>query len=177
MRRRSKTFPLALGAILSALALGALWLSVLAPTGRWGLVAVAGLFPVAAVISLGWQGGLAVWAAAGLLGLLLLPDKLNGLLFVLFFGLYPVVKSFLERKTPRWLSLLGKLAFFNAAAAVLVLAFGGLFLPALPWDLTGRVYLVFLLGSAVFLVYDFGLTKLISFYIQRLGKTLGKYSQ
>ncbi len=177
MKRRSKTFPLALGAILSALALGALWLSVLAPTGRWGLVAVAGLFPVAAVISLGWQGGLAVWAVAGILGLLLLPDKLNALLFVLFFGLYPVVKSILERKAPRRLSLLGKLLFFNAAVAVLVLAFGGLFLPALPWDLTGRMYLIFLLGSVVFLVYDFGLTKLISFYIQRLGKTLGKYSQ
>lgn len=177
MKRRSKTFPIALGAILSALALGALWLSVLAPTGRWGLVAVAGLFPVAAVISLGWQVGLAVWAVAGLLGLLLLPDKLNGLLFSLFFGLYPVVKSLLERKTPRWLSVLGKLAFFNAAAGVLVWGFGGLFLPALPWDLTGRIYLVFLLGSAVFLVYDFGLTKLIAFYIQRMGKTLGKYGQ
>lgn len=173
--RQSKTFPLALCAILSALALAILYLSCLAPTGRWALVAVAGLMPVAAVISLNWGGGAAVWVAAGLLGLLLLPDKLNAFLFALFFGPYGVVKSLLESKLPFWAALLGKLVFFNAALAVFFLAFSGLFLPVLPQWLTARSWLAFLLGSGVFLVYDFGLSKLIAFYIQRMGKDLHKH--
>lgn len=170
--RRSKTFPMALCAIFSALALAALYLSCLTPTGRWALVAVAGLLPVAAVISLGCKGGLAVWAVAGILGLLLLPDKLNALLFALFFGPYGVVKSLLERKLPRWSALLGKLVFFNAVLAVFFLAFAKLFLPVLPEWLMTRAWLGFVLGSAVFVVYDFGLTKLIAFYVRRMGKNL-----
>ncbi len=173
--RRSKTFPLALCAILSALALAVLYLSCLTPTGRWALVAVAGLFPVAAVISLNWGGGAAVWAVAGLLGLLLLPDKLNALLFALFFGPYGVVKSLLERKLPRWAALVGKLVFFNAVLAVVFFAFAKLLLPTLPEWLSDRSWLVFLLGSGVFVVYDFGLTKLIAFYVQRMGKDLHKH--
>ena len=168
--KTGKTFSLTLGAILSALSLAVLYLSCLAPTGRWGLVAGAGLFPVAAVISLGCRGGLAVWAVAGLLGLLLLPDKLNALLFALFFGPYGVAKSLLERKLPRWAAYLGKLAFFNAVLAVFSLALAQLFFPVLPQWLAQRGWLVFPLGSAVFLVYDLGLTRLIAFYVQHVGK-------
>lgn len=172
MTRRGKTYSLALGAMLSALALGTLALSAVAPTMRWGLVAVAGLFPVAAVLSLGLRGGLAVWAVAGSLGLLMVPDKLNALLFLLFFGLYGVVKSLLERRLPRWPAVVCKLVFFNAVAGALLLAFDRLFLPVLPAILQERLYLLFLLGSVVFLVYDLGLSKLIAFYVQRMGKAL-----
>ena len=174
MRRKSNSYGLALGAVLSALALSVLELSAIAPAGRWGLVAVAGLFPVAAVIATGIPVGLGVWAAAGLLGLLLLPDKLNAILYLLLFGLYPVVKSLLEQKATRWLAILGKLCFFNAVAAVLVLVFSELFLPVLPWEMSRKLHLIFLWGSVVFLVYDFGLSKLITFYIQRVGKGLGR---
>lgn len=173
--RKSKTFPLALCAILSALALAVLYLSCLTPAGRWAMVAVAGLLPVAAVISLGAPGGAAVWVVVGLLGLLLLPDKLNALLFALFFGPYGVAKSLLERKLPFWAALLGKLAFFNAILAVFFLAFSKLFFPVLPAWLATRSWLVFLLGSIVFVVYDLGLSKLIAFYIQRMGKGLHKH--
>ncbi len=176
MKRRSPLFPLALDAVLTALSLAALYLSAVIPTGRWGTAAVAGLFPMAAVISLGVGDGLKVWGATGLVGALILPDKLNAVLYLLLFGLYPVVKSLLERRGPRsrWVCLLVKLCWFNAVAAVLVLVFRGLFLPVLPEALAERLYLVFLLGSAVFVGYDAGLSGLAALYARRVDRALDR---
>ena len=47
----------------------------MAPSGGLGLTAAAGLFPVGAVIVAGRPAGLLCWAAASVLGLLLLPNK------------------------------------------------------------------------------------------------------
>ena len=170
MRQRKRAIFITIPAILSALGVLVLYFSALVPSGRWALVAVAGLLPAAAVITVGLWGGAACYAVTGLLGLLLIPDRLNALLYLLFFGIYPGIKSLLERLRPIWLGFLGKLAFFNAVLTVFALAFSGLFLPALPSLLGDRMWLLYLAGNAVFLVYDFGFTKLVSFYGQRLEK-------
>ena len=87
----------ALVGVLAALSLIALYLSAVSPTARMGIVAIAGLFPAGAVVSAGLKAGFFCYGAAGLLGLLLVPDKANALLYLLFFGLWPMLKSLLER--------------------------------------------------------------------------------
>ena len=77
----------ALVGVLSALSLVFLYASALVPTGQMGVVAVAGLLVAAAVVSGGLSAGFLCYGATGLLGLLLLPDKANALLYLLFFGL------------------------------------------------------------------------------------------
>ena len=77
----------ALVGVLAALSLIALYLSAVSPTARMGIVAIAGLFPAGAVVSAGLKAGFFCYGAAGLLGLLLVPDKANALLYLLFFGL------------------------------------------------------------------------------------------
>ena len=87
----------ALVGVLSALSLVFLYASALVPTGQMGVVAVAGLMVAAAVVSGGLSAGFLCYGATGLLGLLLLPDKANALLYLLFFGLWPILKSLIER--------------------------------------------------------------------------------
>ena len=65
----------ALVGVLAALSLIALYLSAVSPTARMGIVAIAGLFPAGAVVSAGLKAGFFCYGAAGLLGLLLVPDK------------------------------------------------------------------------------------------------------
>lgn len=62
--------------------------------------------------------GYLCWAASALLGLFLLPDKGVALLYLIFLGLYPVVKNNIEglRRLP--LEWLCKLACFNAALSL-----------------------------------------------------------
>ena len=63
---------IALAALLAALSLVVLWGAELAPWGRMGLVAVAGLMPAAAVISAGPAAGGLCWGGTSILALLLL---------------------------------------------------------------------------------------------------------
>lgn len=158
----------ALGGVLAAGSLAVMWLACVFPTGQLGLTAAAGLFPIGAVIAGGRAAGLLCWAAASVLGLLLLPDKGVALLYLCFLGLYPAVKSRLETGKSRAAEWLGKLIFFNLALSLCWFVFRALFLPVLPQWLGEKTWLVYLLGNVVFLVYDIALTRLIGAVMVRL---------
>lgn len=162
----------ALVGVLSALSLALLYAANLAPGGRMGVVAAAGLVPAAAVVSAGLPAGLFCYAATGLLGLLLVPDKGTAALYLIFFGLYPVVKSLIERIKSLPAEYLCKLAFFNAVLSLLWFGLRGIFLPFLPAALTGAAWLVYAAGNLAFLAYDFGFSKLIAFYAGRIDSAL-----
>ncbi len=157
----------ALGGVLAALSLALLYAATLLPSGRIGMVAVAGLVPAAGVVSGGLPAGFLCYGAAGLLGLLLLPDKGCALLYAIFFGLYPMVKSAIERLRRLPLELLLKLVFFNAVLSVVLFGFSSLLFPMLP-ELLQRPLPLFLAGNVVFLFYDFGFSKLITYYAARI---------
>ena len=57
MRRLGTAASVAYPAILGALSLILVYAACILPTGRWGVVAVAGLFPAAAVISVSLKAG------------------------------------------------------------------------------------------------------------------------
>ena len=165
-RQRQAAFSVAYTALLAALSLVILYGSCLVPTGRAGVVGLAGLLPAAAVIS-----GVLCYAGTGILAFLLLPDKGNALLYLLFFGLYPLVKYSIERIRRLTLELVLKLAFFNGMLSVFWFVLRTIFLSAIPLS-TQSLPLLYLGGSAVFLMYDFGFSKLIAFYIARVDKPL-----
>lgn len=166
-RRNKSASRVALGGVLAALSLLLLYLGCMMPTGRMGMVAVAGLVPAAGVVSGGLAAGFLCYGAAGLLGLLLLPDKGCALLYLLFFGLYPMVKSLIERLRKLPVELLLKLVFFNGVLAVLWFGFSALLFPMLPEFLHSALP-VFLAGNGAFLVYDYGFSKLITYYASRV---------
>ena len=148
MKGRSKAVRVVYPAIFGALALVLLYLGTMVPTGTWGIAAVAGIMPVFAVLSSGLASGFLCWAGVTLLAFLLLPDKFLALLFGALFGLYPVLKGVIER--------LRKLPMESLPTALSV------------------VWILYLVGNVVFLVYDFGLSRLISFFMARLGRRPGK---
>lgn len=168
-----KAGKLALCAMLTALSLVVLTIATTAPSGRLGLTAVAGLFPAAAVVSYGLPAGLLCYAGTSLLALLLLADKTIALLYLLFLGLYPMVKGAVERLRRLPLELALKMGFFNLMYTVVLRGFSGL--------MAGYFFLadkalpvVYFAGNVVFLVYDFGFSKVIGFYRQRVEKVLRK---
>lgn len=157
----------ALGGVLAAGSLVFLSLACIVPSGRLGLAAAAGLFPVAAVLALGRGAGYLCWASASALGMILLPDKGVAALFLAFFGVYPVLKSRFENLRSQAISWLCKLTCFNAALTVFWFFLRGLFLPEVP-EWLSRDVLVFLLGNIVFLIYDIGLSRLIFALLSRI---------
>ena len=92
-----------------------------------------------------------------------------GLLFLTFFGLYPVVKERVEglRRLPVEWAL--KLGYFNVILTLGWFAFRGLFLPNPPAWLGENVLLLYGAGNVVFVIYDLGLTRLIALLQVRMG--------
>ncbi len=158
----------ALVGVLSAGGLAVLWMACLTPSGRTGITAAAGLFPVAAVLLAGRAAGWLCWAVIALLGLLLLPNKAVSLMFALFLGLYPVAKSRLEQLRQRGLEWVLKLLLFNGAFLLLWYGLRGLLGLSLPEWLAGRTWLILPAANLVFVCYDIGLSKLIALMAARL---------
>lgn len=171
---RKNSFKVALGGILAALSLVLLYLAAIMPSGRMAMVAVAGLVPAAGVVSGGLATGFLCYGAAGILGFLLLPDKGCALLYAILFGLYPMVKSLVERIGKILPEILLKLVFFNAVLSLLLFGFSTLLFPFLP-ELLRRSIWLYPVGNAVFLIYDFGFSKLITYYAARIRPAARKH--
>lgn len=161
----------ALTGMLSAVVLVFLCLASVIPTGWIGVVAVSGLVVAVAVASAGYLSGLLCYLVSGILSLLLVPSKQVSVLFLCLFGLYPLLKNKLERLKARGLEYVLKLAFFNLVLFLLYrLAYAVLFqgigetletaIPLLP--------LLMVVGSVVFLLYDYAFSKVMALLQARL---------
>lgn len=171
MRKQSLAAKIAYPALLGALSLIFVYLGSIAPSGKWGLIAVGGLFPAAAVISIGLKSGFLCWAGVSILAIIFIPDKFSALLYCALFGLYPMVKSLVERLRRSALGYVLKLVFFNLAFSLVYIIMREAVLGSLPSALNVG-WLIYLIGNVVFLIYDFGFSKLISFYIARIGRAV-----
>ncbi|MFR4142904.1 MAG: hypothetical protein ACLT1K_02405 [[Clostridium] leptum] len=167
----SKSGKIALEGLLTALGVVLMFLTGLIPIGTYALPAIAGVLLIVAVIEIGAKWAWMIYAAVAVLSLLFAADKEAALLFVLFFGYYPVLKTFLERISNKVLSWISKFAVFNVAVvACFFLAVNFLQLPEDSFTVFG-IYLpwVFLiLVNAVFLIYDIALSGLVATYVEKL---------
>lgn len=172
-RSEKRKIDTALGGVMAAGSLAVLWLACVVPSGRIGLTAAAGLFPMAATLYAGRTAGYLCWAAASLLGLFMLPDKGVALLFLAFLGLYPVVKGRIETLDRRAVEWGLKLCWFELTLTLFWFVFQELFLPQAPEWLADNALLLYILGGLVFVCYDIGLSQLITLLRTRLYRAKG----
>lgn len=163
----------ALNGVLTALSVVLLYVASMAPSGRMGLAAVAGLVPACAVISGGLGAGALCYGATAILGLLLAPGKDAAILYCLFFGLYALVKAGVERlrRLPAEWAL--KLLFFNGLLSVFLFGLSSVFFASLPLE-DLPLWIIYPAGNVVFVIYDLGFSKLIGFYLKRVEPLLRK---
>ena len=171
---RSQASYAAMGGVLAAGSLAVLWLACAAPSGRIGLTAAAGLFPVAATPYAGRAAGYLCWASSALLGLFLLPDKGVAALYLAFLGVYPVAKGRIESLNRPGLEWGLKLSCFNLALTLFWFVFQGLFLPQTPQWLKDNTLLCYGAGNLIFAAYDVGLSQLIARLRARLARRKGR---
>lgn len=164
----------ALVGVLTALSIIFLYLAAMTPTGQLGVVAIAGLMSAAAVVSASLSAGVFCYATTGILGLLLSPDKGSAALYLVFFGLYPLVKCLIERMRKLPLEWLCKLAFFNLSLTVCWFFLRSVLLSGLP-AVFEELWVLYLIGNVVFVVYDFGFSQLIAIYATRIDKNLRRH--
>lgn len=155
-----------------------MFLTGLISIGTYALPAFSGILLIVIVVELGAGWAWPVYIASSVLSLLIAGDKEAAMLFVVFFGYYPILKAYLEKIRHKIVSWLLKFSVFNAA---MVLAFFlsirllgvpedsfTVFGINLPW--------VFLLaGNLVFAVYDYAISTLVVLYFQRFHRFVAKW--
>lgn len=167
MKQSSK---IALGGIIAALSVVLMFLTGLIPFLTYALPAVAGVLLTLTVIEINKKWSFFIFAAISILSLLVVPDKEAAMMYVGFFGYYPIIKSVLECKLPKALEWVLKLVIFNAAVilsyCIIIYVFG---IPLDELQEYGKYSLLILLGGAniVFLLYDYCLTKMIDLYLSK----------
>ena len=168
----NKTRNLSLAALFSAFSVISLYIASVWPTGQLGLTAVASLFVAAAVIESGISYGIYVFIVSSVVSILIVPNRLTPILFILFFGYYPIVKSLIEKQSHITLQILSKLLVFNISFAVIFYIFNELVIAFISFEL--HTVFILLIANIVFLLFDYGYSKLIWFYINRISSVINK---
>lgn len=165
-----KSYRVAFGGISAAIAIVLLMMTGIFPFADYALPAVAGVLSAAAVIELNPKSAWLMYAAVSIISLLVVPRKEPVMLYVFFFGYYPIIKSNLEKIKSHAVEWIIKFAIFNAA--VVVCYFILMFLMSSSEMLAefnefGKygIYLFWFAGNIIFLLYDIALTRLLSYYI------------
>lgn len=131
--------------------------------------ALASFCVIMAVAELGYKSAAAVYAAASLLAMLLLPSKTPAVYFMAFFGYYPIVKSLSERLS-RVISYVIKYLSFSLSYVALAVVAVKFFPEA---EMSKYVFIGYFVCAAVLFIYDLALTRIIGFYCSSLRKRLG----
>lgn len=161
-----KTKRIALNGILGALAVICLVLAAILPTNRISLYALSSFFVAVSIIESGVKAGWIFYAATCLLALIVVPNKLGIIPYVIFFGMYGIVKYYIEKLDKIIIEYILKLIFFNICAGIAALTvkeiFGFNLTVELPW------WILIIALQIVFFLYDIVYTLFINFYRGKL---------
>lgn len=167
---------IAFGGVLAALG-SALMLASYFPYLTYAIPCAAGLITAVAAIELSKREAYIIYVVTAIITLLFAEPEAK-LLYIFFFGYYPVLKISLEKIKIRPLEYVVKFAIFNAAVLLVYNVFAVLFgVDMSDMGDFGRYTSVILLvlGNAVFFVYDILIDRLAGTYMYRLHQNVVKF--
>ncbi len=164
-----KTRRLAFSAMLSALGVVILYLGSVINVLDLTMVAIASLIIFFAVMELGTPYQYLIYAVTSLISVLILPDKVAAVTYLLVGGIYPILKEMLER-LHYIIAWILKLSFFNTVLSLIVAA--TVYLLNVDDSDVGFSLMFYGLGNLTFVLYDIATTRLITLYLVKLRQRL-----
>jgi len=154
---------IALSGILASCALLSLFLATMLPTNRIFFYGFSSVFGAIIIIEHDVRAGVVFYLATSLLALLLIPNKLRLIPYIVVLGHYPIWKTYIERINHGVKEILLKLLVLDLGALAAYYGFTALFFQniVLPVD----IRLAFVVLQPVFIVYDYAFTLFLAFYL------------
>ena len=159
-----KAKEITLSAALIALTIIILYLNLLLPISTLSILTLASLLVPIALMRGSMKSAILVYVASSIIGFFILPINII-ILYILFFGIYGIVKYYIEKINKLPLELLLKLIFFNIIFFIpffIFKSFIAIEITKLP------IWLFWIIAQIVFLVFDYALTLLISLYLEKI---------
>ena len=137
------------------------------PYLTYAIPAIAGLFMLVVVIECGLSWGFGTYIASAAI-VFAVGEQQATLLYIMFLGYYPILKSIIEKLKSQAIEWVLKLICFNAAAIafyyVSTLVFGISFDDFGDWGKYGAL-LFLALCNVAFVLYDIGISRIASYYM------------
>ena len=167
MKNSSK---ISLCGMMCALSIVFMFLTGVFPYATYALPALAGLTLIVLVIETSKKWAFVAYLAVSLLSLLISPDRMAALLFIIFFGYYPILKSIIETKWKRISEWVCKLLLFNIAVGASYFLMQFFVSMEDVWAVFGKygilgVIVGILFLNIVFVIYDIAVSRVITAYI------------
>ena len=165
------SYKVALGGVISSLSIICMFLTSVFPAMYLALPMISGglLMVVVAEVNLSWA--FLTYMSIGLLSVFVTPDKEAALIFIMFFGHYPILKQSIAKKGSAPLRLFFKLAAFNICIilnfrlTVYVLGYDEILEDIAEWGKYG-LYILLGLSNLVFIMYDYTLSGYMNLYVR-----------
>lgn len=103
----------ALGGVISALCLMLMFMTSLSPLLYLVMPMLAGLLLIAMIEEAGTGQALLTYAAVSILSMMVTFNKESALMFIMFFGYYPIAKVYIDKVKPKLIRNLIKLTLYN----------------------------------------------------------------
>ncbi len=175
MKQSSKC---ALGGIVAALSLVLMISVAVIPFLTYALPAVAGTLIIFMVIEADKKWAFGVYCTVAILAVLLVPDKEVAVMYLAFFGYYPIIKAVYEAKLGLVIGWILKVLTFVATMVVsyaLMMKFMGVTIDETEEFGALAIPILLGMGTVAFIMYDFALTKLITLYMLKFQKHFKRY--
>ncbi len=143
---------IARGGMMTGVSVVLLYFATFLSIASWAACMLVGFIPELFFLVGERKTGCLVYAATAALSIFLLPDKLLAILYAGLFGLYTVIRYYLERVPSRLLRWITKLAFANLWVFIVLTCIRFGLLPEFP-GLSTKIFLMVLLGGNIILVY------------------------
>lgn len=163
-RGNKKTSYLSKGGLFTGLSVIFVYLSSIVPVNKIFLLGIASSIIPLSVVTTNIKNTLVVYFATSVICLFVSGSKITVISYIMFFGLYGIIKYYIERLRKIHIEFILKLAFFNAVVFTLFYAYKAFF-PGIV-NINMPFYILLAGSEIVFLVYDYVLSLFIS-YINR----------
>ena len=132
------------------------------------LLAVLLMVGTFAIIETGIKNGILFFAAASILGFIVVPNKLVMIPYIMFFGLYPTVKYFAEKLEKATAQMAVKFGYFVAVLLTAYFLLFDIFFGSLDLPEWMPVFAVIPAALILFVILDAALTAIINIYFKRV---------
>ncbi|MDD6478769.1 MAG: hypothetical protein PUF48_03005 [Oscillospiraceae bacterium] len=169
------TSKLTFSAIMSALAV-IFVVAAYFPYLTYALPAIAGLAAMAVLIETDAKWATLTYISSALICFFVAESEAK-LLYICFFGYYPIAKYFIEKLKNSVFEWILKFIFFNAAVLAAYFLFAGLFkVSAEDFGILGKYgsYIFLGLANIVFVLYDITVSRMAAVYMFKLHSRIKK---
>lgn len=171
--RKKLSFKVALGGVIAALSLLLMLAAGVTTSLVYAIPMITGAFLMVLVIEFGAGFAGLEYLAISIISMLLLGNKEAAIMYVAFFGYYPIIKSFIERHLGKLFGWIIKYIIFNISMVAAYFVVSKIFMITFDdMEMFGKYAMLVLLaaGNALFVLYDIMLTRLVTIYIYRWQK-------